>query len=162
MSFNYSGDPSTSRRDEVRFLIQDTDEACALLTDLEVDYVINKWMPLYNSTLFCASIAAAQVARKWTSTVNVTDSGSSVATGELQSRYTLMAQQLRAEYQDEGDIGGLINLDNLLADFSRDYDIEPLEFSMNIGDNPRTSRQMYGDIGDYAGYDNIGNDGVIL
>ena len=40
MTFEYSGDPATSAKDEVRFLIGDTDENDALMQDEEIDYLV--------------------------------------------------------------------------------------------------------------------------
>lgn len=40
MSWSYSGDPATSMRDAVRFLISDTNEADQLISDQELDWVI--------------------------------------------------------------------------------------------------------------------------
>lgn len=40
MAFSYSGDPSDSNRDEVRFLIQDTDSSDPLFQDAEIDFLI--------------------------------------------------------------------------------------------------------------------------
>ena len=154
-TFSYSGDPSTSVRDEVRFQVQDTDPACALLTDAEMDYVIDKWMPLYNSATYCAAIAAGTIARKWAKVVNVSDGNVSAQVGELQSRYTLMAQQLKNEYLEEGDVGGLVNLDNILAGTSFDPTIEPLEFGMRLDDNPWAGMQNYGGL-QRGNYDNWG------
>lgn len=43
MSFTYSSDPSTSTRNEVRFLINDTVSADAFFSDEELDYLITEW-----------------------------------------------------------------------------------------------------------------------
>jgi hypothetical protein len=162
-AFSYSGDPATSARDEVRFLTQDTDETCPLLSDNDLEYLLGKWLPLYNSVIYVASIAAATIARKWAKVVNVSDSGTSAATGDLQARYTLMAQQLMDEYQAEGDVGGLVNLENILSGTSWDYSIEPLEFAIALGDNPRAGDQSWGGVMPQADprYD-VANEGVIL
>lgn len=42
MSFSYSGDPSSSKLDECRFLLGDTDENNPILQDEEVDYIITQ------------------------------------------------------------------------------------------------------------------------
>lgn len=42
MAFTYSGNPATSDRDAVRFLIQDTDSDDVLLQDAEVDWCITQ------------------------------------------------------------------------------------------------------------------------
>ena len=43
MTFTYSGDPTTSTRNKVRFLINDTDSTDVLFTDEELDYLITEW-----------------------------------------------------------------------------------------------------------------------
>jgi len=43
MTFTYSGDPSTSTRNYVRFLISDTTSTDALFSDEELNYVITEW-----------------------------------------------------------------------------------------------------------------------
>jgi hypothetical protein len=43
MTFTYSGDPTTSLRNRVRFLINDTDTNDALFSDEELDYLISEW-----------------------------------------------------------------------------------------------------------------------
>lgn len=40
MSFTYSGDPATSKLDECRFLIGDTDESMPIMQDEEIQYII--------------------------------------------------------------------------------------------------------------------------
>lgn len=42
MAWTYSGDPATSDRDKVRFLIGDTDSTDQLLQDAEIAYVITE------------------------------------------------------------------------------------------------------------------------
>lgn len=144
MPFSYSGNPGSSERDEVRFTIQDVDESCPLLTDAEIDYVLDKWMPLYDSVIYAASIAAGMVARKYAKLVNVSDGNVSAQMGDLQARYTAMADQLRKEYTAEGNVGGETNLDNILAGTEFDPTIDPLAFSMGLHDNLRAGRQNYG------------------
>jgi hypothetical protein len=43
MTFTYSGDPSTSTRNAVRFLINDTVSTDALFSDEELNYLISEW-----------------------------------------------------------------------------------------------------------------------
>jgi len=40
MAFTYSGDPASSELDHLRFVIGDTDENTAILTDAEINYII--------------------------------------------------------------------------------------------------------------------------
>ena len=144
MAFSYSGNPEVSARDEIRFLIQDTDESCALLQDAEIDYILAKWIPLYGSVLFCASVAAGTISRKYAGVVPVSDGGTTVNLGDLQTKYAQMADELRSDYKREGDVGGLVNLENILLNNEYDPTIEPLAFAMKLDDNPRAGRQDWG------------------
>lgn len=56
MAFSYSGDPSKSPLDAVRFFIGDTDRCDVLLQDAEIQYVLNK----YNDAPINAAIECVQ------------------------------------------------------------------------------------------------------
>jgi hypothetical protein len=43
MTFTYSGDPTTSTRNKVRFLLNDTASTDVLFSDEELDYLITEW-----------------------------------------------------------------------------------------------------------------------
>mgnify|MGYP001553039507 CR=1 FL=1 len=60
----YSGDPSSSETDEVRFLIGDTDTSNEILTDAEIDYTINDKGSVSAAAVACAEAIAAQYAKK--------------------------------------------------------------------------------------------------
>ena len=47
MTFTYSGDPTTSTRNKVRFLINDTDSTDVLFSDEELDYLSGEWVNVY-------------------------------------------------------------------------------------------------------------------
>ena len=149
--FTYSGDPTTSVRDEVRFLCQDTDCNVPMLYDPEMDYLIGQWLPAYGSPIYVASIAAAVIGRKLAAIPDVSADGVSVQTSNLSTRYMQIAKDLRNEYQLLGDVGGLVNLDNILTDTSIDYTIKPLSFGMRLHDNAAAGMQDYGNRRDFTG-----------
>lgn len=43
MAFTYSGNPGSSTRDLVRFLISDTDSTDPMFQDAEIDYLVTLW-----------------------------------------------------------------------------------------------------------------------
>lgn len=43
MSWNYSGNPSESKKDEYRFLLGDTDESAPIMQDEEIQYIIDTY-----------------------------------------------------------------------------------------------------------------------
>lgn len=64
MTFTYSGDPSTSTRNYVRFLLNDTDSTDALFSDEELAYVITEWNgDAYDAARELAEILIARFAR---------------------------------------------------------------------------------------------------
>lgn len=101
----YSGDPATSPRDEVRFLIGDTTQPFKL-DDAEVDYLLAKWLPLYASTYFVASVAARALARGYAGMPTVSADGVSVDFASLVTTYNALADSLRSQYEDEIVLSG--------------------------------------------------------
>lgn len=152
MAWTYTGDPSYSMRDEVRFLIQDVEFTSALLQDEEIDYLINSWMPKYNSTLFVAAVAAEVIARKFAGVVPVSADGVNVQTGDLAQRYRELAVRLRAEHAAAMAVSGAADIENLLVNAHFDSSIALLSFSKGMHDNPRGGGQDLG--GWYAGWSN--------
>lgn len=143
MTYSYSGDPSNSQKDEVRFVLQDTDPGLQLLTDEEIDFLIEKWLPRYDSLTYVAAIAAATIARKFVGVVDINADGVSVNAAELMNRYTELAKQLRAEYV-AAQIGGEVDLSSIMIGQTPDPRIKPLAFGIGLHDNPEAGLQDFG------------------
>lgn len=143
MTWSYTGDPTTSPRDELRFTLQDTDTGLQLLQDEELDFLINEWMPKYDSLTYVASVAAATISRKFVGIVSVSADGVSVNTADLAQRYRDLALQLRDEYK-AAQIGGEVNIDNVLIGQGPDYSIRPLRFGVGLHDNSDAGLQDWG------------------
>lgn len=79
MTWEYSGDPSTSTKDEVRFLIGDTNDADQQLQDEEVEYLIAE-----HGSATGSAVAALRVLGSRYSTLAV----KSKAVGDLRIEYT--------------------------------------------------------------------------
>ena len=58
-TWNYSGDPGASTKDAVRFLIGDTDSRDQLLSDQEIDYLVNNVGSANESAAQACEILAA-------------------------------------------------------------------------------------------------------
>jgi hypothetical protein len=59
MTWEYSGDPTLSAKDEVRFLIGDTDDTDELLQDEEIDYLVLEFgSPTLAAANACQALAA--------------------------------------------------------------------------------------------------------
>ena len=143
MTWAYSGDPSSSDLDEVRFLIQDTDNGLQLLSDEEIEFLLERWLNRYDSVTYVAAVAAATISRKFVGTLSINADGVNVPAGDLVDRYKALAQQLRAEYV-ASQIGGQIDLTNIMIGQGHDYSIKPLSFAIGLHDNPEAGMQDYG------------------
>jgi hypothetical protein len=142
--YTYSGDPMDSDKDEVRFLLQDTDPGTLpLLTDEEIEFLLERWLPKYDSVTYVAAVAADTISRKFVGIVNISVDGVSVNTADLTQRYRDLAIQLRNEYV-AGQIGAEVPLDNIMVGGQVDYSIAPLNFSIGLHDNPLAGQQDYG------------------
>lgn len=64
MTWTYSGDPSSTDRDEVRFLVGDTDTNNQLVTDEEIAYAITTEGSNLSAASRVAQTIAAQFARR--------------------------------------------------------------------------------------------------
>lgn len=143
-TWSYSGDPSTSDKDEVRFLLQDVDPNVPLLSDPEIQYLVDIWQPRYGSNTMVAAVAAAVVARKLAGMPPVQGDGIAVDLSALSKTYTGLAQQLRAEYEQASDSEAEIDLSSIEWPTSPDSSIVPLNFSIGMHDNPDAGQQNYG------------------
>lgn len=143
MSFSYSGDPSASDLDEVRFLIQDTNAARVLLSDTEINYLIDKWTPLYASNVYVASKAAEAVAAKYTGEVTYSADGVSIDGSALQTKYNQLAATLRSAYDAEA-FAADISVGGVLYGETLDPSIKPLSFGKGMHDNARAGDQDMG------------------
>lgn len=93
----YSGDPSLSTRDYVRFLIGDTNMAAPLFTNPEIDVTLaNVGGPLYAAAALCRSQAAKYSSR---ATKRVGDF--SITYGDIARNFLTMAET----YQAQADLG---------------------------------------------------------
>lgn len=64
MAWSYSGNPTDSYRDQVRFLIGDTDDEAQLIQDEEIDWSLVENTSVYLAAATVALSIAAQYARK--------------------------------------------------------------------------------------------------
>lgn len=145
MTYTYSGDPTSSPKDEVRFTLQDTDTGFPLLTDEEINFLIEQWMPKFDSLTYVAAIAAANISRKFVGIVSVSADGVSVNTADLTQRYRDLAKQLRDEYK-AGQIGNGPPIENVMVGTGWDSSIRPLRFGVGLHDNYEAGIQDYGGV----------------
>lgn len=143
MSWSYSGDPTSSREDAVRFFVQDTNAEDPLLTNEEINFLVEHWYDLYGSAIFVAAMAAETIASKFAREVSVSADGVSVGTNELQNKYLGLAKQLRAQFLLEQVAGAPQSFGN---NFEEEFDasIKPLSFGVGLFDNAEAGTQDFG------------------
>lgn len=138
MTFTYSGDPSTSTRNYVRFLIHDTDSTDALFSDEELNYVITEWgNDAYKAARECAEILIARFSRladsssKSVGDISVSESFSSkIAHYKELANNLLMREMRKAPPRPFANAQGLKSTnDRIVDDFNTD-------FYAGIHDNP--------------------------
>ena len=102
MTWSYSGDPSTSTRNYVRFLISDTDSTNQLFSDEELNYVISEWNSnAYSAARECAEILIARFSREADSSsksvgdISVSESFSSKIQHYKELANSIMMRQMR-------------------------------------------------------------------
>ena len=91
MSATYSGDPSISVRDMVRFLVGDTDPRTAFVTDEEIDAILVETPSLYPACELLCEAQAAKFARLTTTSMGST----SVNYGQLYDQFHRLADRFR-------------------------------------------------------------------
>ena len=143
MSWSYSGDPTSSREDAVRFFVQDTNAEDPLLTNEEIHFLVEHWYDKYDSAIFVAATAAETIASKFAREVSVSADGVSVGTNELQNKYLELAKQLRAQFYLEQVSGAPQSFGN---NFGEEFDasIKPLSFGVGLFDNAEAGTQDFG------------------
>lgn len=95
MSATYSGNPSSSDQDQVRFLLGDTNMSEAKFTDEEVDFLLSTWI----DPILAAAEGAQVLSSSATHWISYTADGNSLSLDQMQAKYSLLADQLRAMYR---------------------------------------------------------------
>lgn len=137
------GEDMSSDVDIVRFWVQDTDPALRLLADLEIQYLIDVWMLRVPGLVYTAAKAAEVISAKFAGVVTVSADGVSVNVADLSERYAQLARRLYQTHKDH-EVGGEVDIRNLMWDATMDMGIAPLVFGMGLHDNREAGRQDYG------------------
>jgi hypothetical protein len=138
MTFTYSGDPSTSTRNYVRFLIHDTDSTDALFSDEELNYVISEWGgDAYKSARECAEILIARFSRLAdSSSKSVGDISVSESYSSKIAHYKELANSLLSREMRKSPPRPFANAQGLKSTNDRIVDDFNTDFYAGIHDNP--------------------------
>lgn len=134
MSFSYSGSPSSSAHDAVRFLVGDTDPASVRVQDEEITFLLDEWEgDLYQAAAAAADFMAATAAQ-W---LSYSADGNSLTLSELQGKYMQLADQLRGQGRRRGRsapyAGGIDAADHVMN--SNDESVNPRSFALGMHDD---------------------------
>lgn len=156
--WTYSGDPTTTARDELRFWMQDVDANLPLMSDVELDYLLGAYKT--SRIIYIASVAANILATKFGTEVSVGADGVNVSVSELTEKWFRIAEELREQWKANPGIG-IHNPDGSLTDgfdptvlgpilpqllsTAKDPSIPALNFGTGHMDNYEAGRQDYGD-----------------
>lgn len=99
MAWTYSGNPASSSRDEIRFLIGDTDSTSQQLSDEEIDYLAttNPDRGALYPNLAAASSAAGALAARYAKLIDKTVGSLSLSYSQKFDHYTALATRLATE-----------------------------------------------------------------
>jgi hypothetical protein len=140
MTFTYSGDPSTSTRNYVRFLLNDTNSTDALFSDEEINYVVTEWSgDAYEAARELAEILIARFARLADSTSkSVGDISVSESYSSKIAHYQQLANSLLLRKMRKSPPRPWANADALKSTDDRTTTDFNTDFSMGQMDNPNS------------------------
>jgi hypothetical protein len=130
---SYSGNPSTSEADAVRFLIGDTDTSAEILADEEILYLLDE----NGSPLKAAIVAADAIANRYASDSTTYRIGNvEVRRSQRAAQFRRRADELRSMLLEQGVTlyaGGISVADK--SDVSADADRVSPAFSVGLFEN---------------------------
>ena len=136
MSWTYSGNPGSSTRDEVRFLIQDTDTSDQLLSNEEIDYLLSA----YDDDAYSAAVAAvialiAKAARAVEESKSVADLSISKKAGARLQQWESLRKSLEMERFRRFPAAPVVNANAILPTAEGVVEGEGTDFVVGQMDN---------------------------
>lgn len=140
MTFTYSGDPTTSTRNKVRFLINDVDATDVLFSDEELDYLIGEWgTNVYEISRGACEVLIARFSRLAdNSSKSVGDISVSESYSAKVQQYQALADSFFARRLRKAPPTLKVNADSLLSTNDRVIDDYNTDFFVGIHDNPNS------------------------
>lgn len=100
MTFTYSGNPSASNLDAVRFLVGDTDSADVQAQDAEISWAITQAA----TTRGAAAVIAEALAAKYARLTSMSVGDLSINYAQRQEQYSALAVKLRSDEATRGAV----------------------------------------------------------
>lgn len=143
MATTYSGDPATSEKDAVRFLLQDTDMGEPLVTDEEIAYAISRWFPIYGTLEYVASTVADVIASRYAREASYSADGVSISLGPVAQQYRDLAASLRQQHKNLF-VGGLPDVGGISPDEQLTPGVANFSFGTQMHDYDEAGPQDFG------------------
>lgn len=140
--FTYTGDPSVSSRDKVRFLIGDTIAAEPHFQDEEIAYLLSEWSDVYDTARAAAEILAGRYAHKAQVSKSVGDLSVSETYTAASNEFRLLAESIFAQKKRKnGSLNPLAraNANALKSTVSRTHETPTTDFVVGQMDNIKNS-----------------------
>lgn len=143
MTFSYSGDPSSSDKDAVRFLLNDTLSSDALLQDEEIFYLINQWGDIYEAARAGAESLASKFTREADSiSKTVGDLSISKSFNAKASQYRELAKSFQQQKLRQKPPIPTINRQSIESTANRDPFTPTTDFYLGQFDNPGSNTDV--------------------
>lgn len=147
---SYSGDPSSSDLDQVRFLLGDTDvDGNQLFSDAEIQWAINAWGPLYGSNILTAAQLAENAAAQYAQNASYSADGVSVTLGPVGDQLRALSASLKNQYAMSAQAGVIIEAGGMTPDEGLIPGTKNFMFGIKMDDDPEAGQQDFG--GDWPG-----------
>lgn len=145
MAFTYEGNLATDVRDQVRFLVGDTDPTEFFLQDGEIAWLALIWSPK-GSIYYVAAMACEAIAAKFAREVTTTSDSQTVSTSELQQKYLDLAARLMRQHETLLT-GGVVSMGGVDAGEQPDPTVTSPAFGTGMHDFIEAGNQDMGDWG---------------
>ena len=140
MSFTYSGNPSATQLDLVRFLLNDTEATDYVIEDAEITYLVSTWNNAYLAASHGAKMISANFAKQATSK-SVGDL--SISYSSKSSDYSLLAQRLYEMFQSLYPPTPRVSANAVSATVDKDTSDPNTDFYTGQTDNGRVRPLWY-------------------
>jgi hypothetical protein len=109
VTWTYSGDPSSSAKDEIRFLVGDTDENIPEVSDEEIAYIVTMHADpgVGYGNYTAAAVLAQAIAAKYAKKADKSVGGLSIQYKQKYDNYVALAETLRG-YARTGPTGAIV------------------------------------------------------
>lgn len=157
MAFTYEADLTLDKKDQVRFLVGDTDPGEFFLHDDEIIWLISQWGQK-GSAYYVAAMAAESIAAKFAREVTTNSDSQTVNTSELQAKYLDLAARLLRQHETLLT-GGEVDMGGVNAGEQPDPTVTSPAFGTGMHDFVEAGTQDAGDWGNFT-FDQAWWDGV--